>query len=109
MALYMYQAAYSSESIAAQIRDPQDRLEAVKPALERAGAKLLAGGYSFGEYDVVAICEAPNDTAMAAVSLAFAAGGAIRSARTTKLLEPQEWIAALKQAGTVAPQYHAAR
>ena len=31
MALYMYQAAYTAESVAAQIKEPQDRIEAVKP------------------------------------------------------------------------------
>ncbi len=31
MALYTYQAAYTAESMAAQIKDPQDRIEAVRP------------------------------------------------------------------------------
>jgi uncharacterized protein with GYD domain len=105
----MYQLAYTGESIAAQVREPQDRLEVVEPALDRVGAKILAAGYSFGEYDCVAICEAPNDIAMAAVALAFAAGGAVRAARTTKLLSGQEWISALTQAQDVAPQYRPAR
>ena len=38
MALYMYQAAYSAESMAAQIKQPQDRIEAVRPSLEAMGA-----------------------------------------------------------------------
>jgi uncharacterized protein with GYD domain len=49
MALYMYQAAYTPESMAAQIKEPQDRIEAVRPALEAMGAKFLAAGYPFGE------------------------------------------------------------
>ena len=39
MALYMYQAAYTAESMAAQINEPQDRIEAVRPALEAMGAR----------------------------------------------------------------------
>ena len=34
MALYMYQAAYTAESVAAQINEPQDRIKVVTPALE---------------------------------------------------------------------------
>ena len=109
MPLFMYEASYTAESLAAQIKQPQDRLEAVKPALDRVGARLVVGGYAFGEYDVVAIVEAPDDTAIAAMALAFAAGGAIRAARTTKLLTGAEWVQSLQRAQEVAPQYKAAR
>ena len=102
MPLYMYQAAYTPESLAAQIDSPQDRIEAVRPAFEAVGGKILAGGYPFGEYDVVIIYESPDDTSAASLSLAVAAAGAVRSARTTKLLSGQEWIAALKGAQTSA-------
>jgi uncharacterized protein with GYD domain len=92
MALYLYQAAYTAESVAAQIKEPQDRIKVVTPALEAQGAKILVGGYPFGEYDVLVIFEAPDDTTAASVALAVAAGGAIRSAKTTRLLSGQEWI-----------------
>lgn len=45
MALYLYQAAYTPESVAAQIKEPQDRIKAVTPALEAMSAKFLVGGY----------------------------------------------------------------
>ena len=107
MALYMYQAAYTAESVAAQIREPQDRIEAVRPALEAMGARILVGGFSFGEYDVVVVYESPDDTTAASVALAVAAGGAVRSGRTTRLLTGQEWIESLRKAG--ASQYRPAR
>jgi uncharacterized protein with GYD domain len=109
MALYMYQCSYTAESLAAQIKDPKDRLEVVKPAIEAVGGRLLAGGYPFGESDALAIYEAPNDTAAAAIALAFGAGGALRSAKTTKLLTGEEWIQALRTSQTVSSQYKAAR
>lgn len=109
MPLYMYQVAYTSESLAAQIAEPKDRLEVVKPVLEAAGAKLLVGGYSFGEYDILAVYEAPDDTAAAAIALAFGSGGAVKSARTTKLLTGQEWIQSLRKAQGLLPQYRPAR
>jgi uncharacterized protein with GYD domain len=109
MAQYLYQVAYTAESLAAQIREPQDRIERVRPWLESAGGKLLAGGYSFGEYDATIVYEAADDTVAAAVALALAAGGAIKSAKTTKLLSGGEWVTALQRAQNLAPQYRPAR
>src|SRR5947209_739646 len=109
MPLYLYELAYTSESLAAQIREPQDRLEVVKPVLDAVGARLVVGGYTFGDYDVLAIYEAPDDTAAAAIALAFGAGGAAKTGRTTKLLSGQEWIASLRKAQGAVPQYRPAR
>ena len=38
MPLYLYQAAYTPESIAAQIKEPKDRVEVVRPAFDDIGA-----------------------------------------------------------------------
>ena len=107
MALYLYQAAYTAESVAAQIKEPQDRIEAVRPALEALGAKFLAAGYPFGEYDVLVIYEAADDTAAASIAMAVGAGGAVKSARTTRLLSGPEWIESLRKAQ--GSQYRPAR
>src|SRR5438270_5970041 len=103
MPLYMYEGAYTPESLAAQVREPRDRIEVVKPAFDAIGAKILAAGYPFGEYDVLVVYEAPDDTAAASLALAIAAGGAVKAAKTTKLLSGQEWIASLTGAQKVAP------
>ena len=107
MALYMYQAAYTPEALGAQIKEPQDRIEAVRPALEAMGAKFLAAGYPFGEYDVLVVYEAADDTTAASVAMAVGAGGAVKSARTTRLLSGQEWIESLRKAQ--GSQYRPAR
>jgi uncharacterized protein with GYD domain len=86
------------------MKDPVDRLEVVGKQLQPAGVSIRAGGYTFGEYDVLAIVEAPDDATMAAVSIAIAAGGAIRDARTTRLLSGGEWVDALKKANGIAYQ-----
>ena len=110
MPVYMYQAAYTAESLAAQIKQPQDRLQvAAKPVVEAIGGKLLAGGYSFGDYDITIVYEASDDVSAAAVALAAAAGGAIKSAKTTKLLSGAEWIEALRKATSVSAVYRPAR
>jgi uncharacterized protein with GYD domain len=107
MPLYIYQASYTAESIAAQIKEPQDRIEAVRPAFEAMGAKIIVGGYPFGEYDVLAVYEAPDDTAAGALAMAISAGGAIKAAKTTKLLTGAEWTESLQKAQ--GSQYKPAR
>ena len=98
MPVYMYQAAYTAESMAAQIREPHDRIEAFSPAFEPLGAKFLAAGHPFGEYDVLVVYEALDDTMAASIAMAVAAGGAVRSAKTTRLLTGQEWVESLRKA-----------
>ena len=61
-------------------------------------AKIIAGGYSFSEYDVVIFAEAPDDVTAVSVSLATVAGGVVRLAKTTRLLSGQEWVEALQKA-----------
>jgi uncharacterized protein with GYD domain len=101
MPLYLYQAAYTPESLAAQMKNPADRLEVVSGQLKSSGVRIVTGGYSFGEYDVSLVMEAPDDTAVASVSIAIAAGGAVRNARTKKLLSGAEYVEALKKANSV--------
>lgn len=110
MPIYMYEAAYTNESIAAQIKEPQDRIQvAAKPLIESVGGKLLAGGFSFGEYDIVAVYEAPDDASAAAIAMAVAARGAVKSAKTTKLLSGAEWVEALRKTPSVSNVYRPAR
>jgi uncharacterized protein with GYD domain len=102
MTQYLYQAAYTPESLIAQMKNPADRLAQVGAMLEQSvGAKIIGGGFSFGEYDIAVIVEAADDTTMAAVAIAIASGGAVRSAKTTPLLSGDEWVAAMKQASSV--------
>ena len=107
MALYIYQATYTPETLAAQIKEPQDRIEVVRPDLEAMGAKIVVGGYPFGEYDVLVVYEAPDETTAASIAMAIAAGGAVKSARTTRLLNGQEWVESLRKAQ--GSQYRPAR
>jgi uncharacterized protein with GYD domain len=102
MTQYLYQAAYTHESLAAQMKNPADRLAQVGALIEQSvGAKIIGGGFSFGDYDVAVIIEAADDTTMAAVAIAIGAGGALRSAKTTPLLSGDEWVAAMTKASSV--------
>lgn len=106
MPQYLYQISYTPESLAAQIADPQDRLKtAAVPVLEAVGGKFLGGGFSFGDYDVAILIEAPDDESAAAVAVAVGAGGAMRASKTTKLLSGDQWVSALNKAAEVAKSY----
>jgi uncharacterized protein with GYD domain len=110
MPLYMYQAAYTPESWAAQLKAPQNRVETVGHSLcEAAGGKCLGAWYCFGEFDVMIIADMPNAESMAAVALAVGAGGAVKSAVTTVLMSGAEGVAAMQKAATVARSYRPAR
>jgi len=97
MTLYMYQASYTAKSMAAQLKEPQDPVEAIRPTLEDLGAKILVAGFPFGEYDLLVVYEAPDDMTAASVAMAVAAAGEIRSGNTTRLLSRQEWLESLRK------------
>jgi len=110
MPLYMYQAAYTPESWAAQMKSPQNRVEAVgRQVCEAVGGKLVGGWLCFGEYDLVIIADVPDNESMAAVALAVGAGGAIKASKTTVLMTGQQGVAALEKAKAVAGHYKPAR
>ena len=60
MPLYMSQVGYTSEAVAALTRNPEERADVFERLLEGMGGRLLSFYYSFGEYDVVVIYEAPT-------------------------------------------------
>jgi uncharacterized protein with GYD domain len=97
MTLYMYQASYTAKSMAAQLKEPRDPAEAIRPALEDLGAKILVAGFPFGEYDVLIVYEAADDVTAASVAMAVAAAGEVKSAKTTRLLSGQEWLESLRK------------
>jgi uncharacterized protein with GYD domain len=97
----MYQASYTSEAVAALIREPQDRAEAARTAIEAVGGKIVAVGYPFGEYDVVIVFEALDETAAASVPLAAAGGAVIKASKTNRMLSGPEWIESLRKAQEV--------
>jgi uncharacterized protein with GYD domain len=110
MALYMYQLAYTPESWAAQLKNPQNRIEtAARPACEAVGGKLVGGWLCFGDYDLVLIVDAPSNESMSAIAMAVAAGGAIKAGKTTVLMTGAEGIAAMKKTADISKIYKPAR
>ena len=99
MAHYMIQASYTPEAWATQIKNPQNLVDRLRGAIGGLGGKIVGAWYSFGDYDVVVIAEYPDDVSAAAFSIAAAAGGSVKSAKTTPLLTLQEGMDAMNKAG----------
>jgi len=109
MPLYMYQGAYTPQSWAAQLKNPQNRIESVgRQACEAVRGKYIGGWYCFGEYDIILIADVPNNESMTAISLAVAAGGAIKASKTTPLMTGAQAVEAMKKAADVAKVYRPA-
>ena len=95
---YLHQVAYTPEAWQALLAKPQNRIEAVKPAIEKLGGSIKSAWFAFGEYDVVLITEMPDNVSAAGIAIAFAGGGACKSVQTTPLMSAEEAIQALKKA-----------
>jgi uncharacterized protein with GYD domain len=95
---YLHQVAYSREGWEALVSNPQDRIEAVRPAIEKLGGKIKDAWFAFGDYDVILIAEMPNNVNAAAISMAFSAGGACKNVQTTPLLSVAEAVEAMRKA-----------
>jgi uncharacterized protein with GYD domain len=100
MPAYLTQVAYTTEGWAAMVKNPQDRTKAVQEPIKKLGGKVQNFWFAFGEYDVIGVIDFPNNVSAAAIAMAFAAGGAIKSVRTTPLLTAEEALDALKKAGS---------
>jgi uncharacterized protein with GYD domain len=98
MAHYSLQTAYTPLGWAALLKDPQDRLAAVEPVVERLGGKIVNGWFTFGDYDVLVICEMPDQVSAAALSMAISAGGAVKAVKTTPLMSFDDGLEALRKA-----------
>ena len=95
---YLIQVAYNTRGLAALVKEPQDRIEKVRPAIEAIGGRIESAYYAFGEYDIVLVCEMPDNAAAAAFALAVGAGGTVSDYTTTVLLTPGEAMQAMTAA-----------
>jgi uncharacterized protein with GYD domain len=97
---YLIQAAYTPEAWAAMTKNPHNRIEAIRPAIEALGGRLEAGYFCFGEYDVAMIVEMPDNVAAAGAAIGSASKGHLKALRTTPLLTPDEAVRAMETGGS---------
>ena len=74
MARYLFQASYTSEAWTAQVKNPQNRIDVIRPVIERLGGRIECAYFAFGDYDLIGIMEMPDNVSAAAFSLAGSAG-----------------------------------
>jgi uncharacterized protein with GYD domain len=103
MAKFLIEANYTAEGLHGLQKDKASgRREAAGAAARALGGKLESFHYCFGERDVIAIVEMPDNVAMTALALAVCGSGTVR-ARTTPLLTVEE----VDQALSKKPNYRA--
>ncbi|CAN0655845.1 GYD domain-containing protein [Nitratireductor aquimarinus] len=61
------------------VKDSPNRLESAKAALSKMGGTLRAFYLTMGEYDMVAVSEAPDDEVAARFALTLGMGGNVRT------------------------------
>jgi len=100
MPLFLSQVAYNEEGWQALVSNPQNRLEAIRPVVDKLGGRIVNAYFAFGDYDFVLISEFPNNVTAAALAIAAAAGGAVKSIKTTPLMDATEGLEAIRKAAT---------
>lgn len=78
MATYITLARWREQGVR-NARDTVDRAEQARQAIERAGGRLTGFCWTQGEYDLVAVMELPDDETAAAIVLATAMLGHVRT------------------------------
>ena len=103
MPKYMIQASYTGEGPKGLVKDGGSKRRAVaKTLVESLGGKLESFYFAFGETDVFAIADVPDNVTAASISLTLAASGVVTS-RVTVLLTPEEIDQAVKKSGSYTP------
>jgi uncharacterized protein with GYD domain len=95
---YLIQVSYNTSGVAGLVKEPQDRIAKVTPAIEALGGRVECGYYAFGEHDIVVIAEMPDNASAAAFALAVGAGGTVAGYQTTVLLTADEAMDAMRKA-----------
>ncbi len=95
MPKYLLQASYTAEGLRGLQKDKASgRRQAVVNALEPLRGKIESFNFAFGDHDVVAVIDMPDNVNAAAICLAVAASGLVQL-KTTPLLTVEETDQAL--------------
>jgi uncharacterized protein with GYD domain len=103
MPKYLVVASYTAEGAKGLLKDGgSKRRQAADTALRSVGGKVESFFFAFGENDVYAVVDAPDNVSIAAASLAIGASGAVQI-KTVVLLTPEEVDQAAKKATNYTP------
>jgi uncharacterized protein with GYD domain len=93
MASYILLASYSEQGLKG-IKDTVKRTQAVRELAKKAGITMQASYWTLGQYDVVAMFEAPDDESMTALALSIAKLGNVKT-QTLRAFSAKEMTAVL--------------
>ena len=79
-----------------KVKESYDRYNSFRASVEKAGGKLIGGYYTFGEYDVLIIIEAPNDETVISLMLKVGSAGNVRT-KTLKAFTAEEAMKIIKE------------
>ena len=103
MPKYLIQASYIGDGVEGLRKEGgSNRRAAVEKACASVGGALDVFYYAFGEADVIAIMDLPDNVTAAGVALLVAASGKV-DIKTTVLLTPEDVDAAVKVGGDYRP------
>ena len=105
MPLYMVQASYTPQAVAAMTKSPQDRTQPIRSLAEGVGGQLRDVFFCQGDYDIVVLFDVPDAEAANAIALAAVAAGHLKAYKTTPLFTGTEIMGAMRRAAqlTIAP------
>ncbi len=103
MSKYLVKASYTQEGLKGLLKDGgTKRRAAVEQAVQGMGGKLEAFYFAFGETDVYAIADMPDNITAAAISIAVTASGTVR-ATAIVLITPEEMDQVVKKTISYRP------
>lgn len=80
------------------VKDTTRRADAVRESAGRFGVRMREIFWTQGQYDIVTLCDADDDQAISAFSLAVASAGNVRF-QTLRALDRDEMNAVLQKLG----------
>ncbi len=103
MPKYLFQGTFSPEAAKALKKaGAASRPKAIGAMCAELGGSLESFHFAFGDVDVIAICDLPDDEAAAAASFAVSSAGTV-GIKTVKLMTVEEVDSALKRSVTYRP------
>ena len=98
---YLLQATYSNQAWESLVGNPHNRLDAVRSTIQDLGGSISLSWMSFGEFNLVAILEMPDNASAIAFEYACLAKNTLRAIQITPLLAMEEGVQAMQKAKAV--------
>ena len=103
MPKYLVMGSYTADGVKGLMKDGgAKRKAAAEAAIKSVGGRMESFYFAFGDNDLYAVIDAPDNATLAGVALAINAAGAARL-KTVVLLSPEDVDEALKKGAKYTP------